>query len=67
MADQQRTITGYAQHEQHGNYVVEWDADRAPYCIRMVGDTNHISTHNGKPDAIRALKRYQAADKRRAS
>lgn len=65
MTDKQKTVTGYANHEQHGNYVVEWDAN-PPFCVRMAGDTAHISTHNHKPDALQAIKRYQAADKRRA-
>lgn len=54
------------QQEQIGDYVVELPNPRAEWGVRMAGDENYISHHNTKKDALAAVKKYQAADKRRA-
>lgn len=48
--------------KQIGDYVVETDGQAVPtWCVRMAG------IHDTERDAIAAVKRYQAADKRRAA
>jgi hypothetical protein len=52
--------------EQIGDYVIELPHPRAFWGVRMAGATEYISSdHNSKADAKAAVKRYQAADKRR--
>lgn len=56
--------------EQIGDYVVE-EIKATPrddfhgFGVRMAGATEHISVHATPAEAKAAVKRYQAADKRR--
>lgn len=52
--------------EQIGDYVIELPDARAFWRVRMAGAEKHLSEHNSKSEAKAAVKRYQAADKRRA-
>jgi hypothetical protein len=48
-----------------GDYVIETDAQAVPtWCVRLIGSQEYISNHNTKADAVSAVRRYQAADKR---
>jgi hypothetical protein len=52
--------------EQHGDYVVELPHPRGFWGVRLAGATEYISNdHNTKAAALAAVRRYQAADKRR--
>jgi hypothetical protein len=53
--------------QQIGDYVIELLHPRAFWRVRMAGAEETISDHNTQRDALVALKRYQAADKRRAA
>lgn len=54
--------------KQIGDYVIYSTVEnKAPFFVRMAGDDSPISTHWSVADATAALKRYQAADKRRAA
>jgi hypothetical protein len=50
-----------------GDYVIETDGQAVPtWCVRLIGSEEYISNHNTKADALSAVRRYQASDKRRA-
>lgn len=51
--------------EQIGDYVIELLHPRDHWHVRMAGDEEPISVHNTKTEAKAAIRRYQAADKRR--
>lgn len=54
--------------KQIGDYVIETDGQAVPtWCVRMAGAEEYISNHDTERDALAAVKRYQAADKRRAA
>lgn len=56
------------QREQIGDYVVERPAHAIGFwMVRMAGAEEYLSQHNTKKDAIAAIKRYIAGDKRRTS
>jgi hypothetical protein len=52
--------------EQYGDYVVGLKEPKGFWHVRMAGLPEVISSHNSKSEAMAAIKRYQAADKRRA-
>jgi hypothetical protein len=57
----------YVVNRQIGNYVVySREANKAPLFVRMAGDETPISTHWNVTDAVKAIRRYIAGDKRRA-
>lgn len=55
--------------EQIGDYVLELPSAKAMWLVRMAGadQSEFISQHDLKSEARAAVKRYQAADRRRAS
>jgi len=53
--------------EQIGDYVIELKHARGFWSVRMAGAEAYISEHNSKREALAAVKRYQASDRRRAS
>lgn len=53
--------------EQIGDYVIELLDQRDHWHVRMAGDPEVMSVHNTKTEAKAAVKRYQAADRRRAA
>lgn len=54
--------------KQIGDYVIETDGQAEPtWCIRMAGDDRYLSNHDSEKEAVAAVNRYQAADKRRAA
>lgn len=52
--------------EQLGDYVIELPDPRGVWGVRMAGDDEYISQHDRKAEAVAAVKRYEAGDKRRA-
>lgn len=54
--------------KQIGDYVIETDGQAVPtWCVRMAGDEDYISNHDTESAALAAVRRYQAADKRRTA
>lgn len=52
---------------QLGDYVIETDGQAIPtYCVRMAGAEEYLSNHETRSAALRAVERYQAADRRRS-
>ena len=49
-------------HEQIGDYVIIPGGDK--WLVRMAGATEYLSAHASKAEAKKAIKRYQAHDKR---
>lgn len=57
-------------NRQIGDYVVySKTANKAPFLVRMAGadDDFPLSDHQTVTDAVKAIMRYQAADKRRSA
>lgn len=60
-------IEGYRVNRQLGRYVVySKEENTAPFFVKMLGDSAPLSTHWNVTDAVQAILRYQAADKRHA-
>ena len=56
----------YHINRQIGDYVVYSKVENvAPFFVRMAGDEAPLSTHWNVTDAVKQIKAYQAADKRR--
>ena len=61
-------MSEYHINRQIGDYVVySLKANKAPFFVRMAGDELSMSTHWTVTDAVKQIKVYQAADKRRQS
>jgi hypothetical protein len=53
---------------QIGDYVIETDGQAEPtWCVRMAGDEEYISNHDTEKEALSAIARYIAADRKRAA
>jgi hypothetical protein len=54
-------------NRQLGDYVIcSNEPNVAPFYVRMAGATEAISNHPNVTDAVKAIQRYQAGDRRRA-
>lgn len=54
--------------KQVGDYVIETDGQAVPtWCVRMAGDDEYISNHDTETEALAAVARYIAADRRRVA
>lgn len=53
--------------QQIGDYVIEQAGPGTLWRVRMAGDDDLLGAYNTNAEAKAAVKRFQAADKRRAA
>jgi hypothetical protein len=53
------------QQQQIGDYVLELPHPKDFWGVRMAGEEEYLSRHNRKAEAMTAIRKYQAADRRR--